>query len=651
MTLQKWLNGDVPAMENLAEFARLFKLSAEDVELFILAAAPALDPSIRELYAYVWNDVRRTCADIGFLCTLLAVGDSDAQERYLERLSWDMPLRKNRLVEVDARKTREEPLPQNLPSRRIRGADRVLHFLRYGRDEGCPVDEALASVCKESDGSQIAGSLALPSGAREALRQVGKADEVRAILVGPSGSGKRSACHVLASEQEKALLVVDLTALLNEANSGLEEMLWAVLREAKLRGAWLYVRGHELPDQVHGTTGLIIERFLSEEGLLLGTDRLPGWAVTMTTGWPEIEVPLPDDHYRTAYWEEELPPSEITFDGELLRNIAKRYQMSRHQIRQAASEARRLARVQGKARAELADVNRACQAYFAHKLSDLADPVPPASFRPEDLILEKAEHKKFDEILLVAREQEAVYDDWGFGEKFPYGRGLSVLFYGPPGTGKTMASTIIANTLGLDLYRIDLSRIVSRYVGETEKNLARVFDEAERGRVMLLFDEADSLFTKRTEVKNSVDRYANLEVAYLLQRMENFEGLTVLTTNVVENLDEAFTRRIRYRIGFPMPSAETRTMLWKTFLPSKAPRKEGIPFDLLGEEFPLAGAYIKKAVLRAAFYARGDTGVIGLKHLVEAARSESEELGTLVYDHISGALEEALQIEDEAVNS
>jgi SpoVK/Ycf46/Vps4 family AAA+-type ATPase len=201
------------------------------------------------------------------------------------------------------------------------------------------------------------------------------------------------------------------------------------------------------------------------------------------------------------------------------------------------------------------------------------------------------------------------------------------------------------------LYRIDLSRIVSKYVGETEKNLARVFDEAERGRVMLLFDEADSLFTKRTEVKNSVDRYANLEVAYLLQRMENFEGLTVLTTNVVENLDEAFTRRIRYRIAFPMPSAETRTMLWKTFLPNKAPRMDGIPFNLLGEEFPLAGAYIKKAVLRAAFYARGDTGVIGLKHLVDAARSESEELGTLVYDHISGALEEALQIEDEAVNS
>ena len=164
---------------------------------------------------------------------------------------------------------------------------------------------------------------------------------------------------------------------------------------------------------------------------------------------------------------------------------------------------------------------------------------------------------------------------------------------------------------------------------------------------MLLFDEADSLFTKRTEVKNSVDRYANLEVAYLLQRMESFEGLTVLTTNVVENLDDAFTRRIRYRIGFPMPAAATRTMLWQSFLPDKAPRRDGIPFELLGEEFALAGAYIKKAVLRAAFYARSDNDVIGLRHLVEAARSESEELGSLVYDHISGPLDEALEMEQE----
>ena len=164
---------------------------------------------------------------------------------------------------------------------------------------------------------------------------------------------------------------------------------------------------------------------------------------------------------------------------------------------------------------------------------------------------------------------------------------------------------------------------------------------------MLLFDEADSLFTKRTEVKNSVDRYANLEVAYLLQRMENFEGITVLTTNVVDNLDDAFTRRIRYRIGFPMPGPETRTLLWRTFLPKKAPVRPDLPFELLGEEFPLAGAYIKKAVLRAAFYARRDQSDIGLKHLVSAARSESEELGTLVYDRISGPLEDALAEEDE----
>lgn len=645
--LRGWLAGTVPEMAHLAEFAKLFHLDLKDVEIFILAAAPALDPSIQELYAFVWNDVRKKCADIGFIATLLSLGQPKSYEEYLERLSWSGPLRLHRLIQVESRRNNEDPLDRNLPGRRVRASDRVLDFLRYGSGDRVPVDEALASVCKRSDGSLASESLALPHSSREALHQVARSESIRALLVGPPGAGKRSACHTLSMDAGKTLLIVDLSALLNEPPRELEEQLWAILREARLGGSWVYLRSHDLPEQLSGPSTLVVERFLSEEGLLLGTDKLPGWLVPATAGWPEIEIPLPDAHYRTAFWNEEFKSPELAFPAEQLSGIANRYQMSRHQIRQAATESRRIGRIHGRSRIELNDVNRACRSYFAHQLSDLADPVPPASFRPEDLILEGPERKKFDEILLVAKEQEAVYDEWGFGEKFPYGRGLSVLFYGPPGTGKTMASTIIANILGLDLYRIDLSRIVSRYVGETEKNLARVFDEAERGRVMLLFDEADSLFTKRTEVKNSVDRYANLEVAYLLQRMESFEGLTVLTTNVVENLDDAFTRRIRYRIGFPMPSADTRTMLWQTFLPDKAPRRDGIPFELLGEEFALAGAYIKKAVLRAAFYARSDNDVIGLRHLVEAARSESEELGSLVYDHISGPLDEALEMEQE----
>ena len=186
---------------------------------------------------------------------------------------------------------------------------------------------------------------------------------------------------------------------------------------------------------------------------------------------------------------------------------------------------------------------------------------------------------------------------------------------------------------------------MNRYVGETEKNLARVFDEAERGRVMLLFDEADSLFAKRTSVKSTNDRYANLEVAYLLQRMENFEGVTVLTTNIEANLDDAFKRRIRYRIYFPMPDGPTRGRLFESLIPKHAPVKPGIPYDLLGEHFEISGGHIKQAVLKAAFYAKRDNTDIGLQQLTEATIAECRELGMLMNDNLPMPLTNALRVE------
>lgn len=370
---------------------------------------------------------------------------------------------------------------------------------------------------------------------------------------------------------------------------------------------------------------------------------MPPWAVSLTLGWPVIPIPMPEPEHRLKLWMQAFEGDRRVPDADSMAVIARRYEMSPAQIDKASAEARRLAQIARHKRVEMADLDKACRAHFAHQLSDLAELVPPNPFRATDLILPPAEKQKFDEILLYSEEREGIYNDWGFGEKFPYGRGLSVLFYGPPGTGKTMGATIIASALGLDLFRIDLSRITSRYVGETEKNLARVFDEAERGRVMLLFDEADSLFTKRTEVRNSVDRYANLEVAFLLQRMENFEGVTVLTTNVEHNLDDAFKRRIRYRIYFPMPDDETRARLWKSFIPKSAPVEPNIPFELLGEYFEITGGHIKQAVLRAAFYARRAHSAIHFHHLVEGALIECRELGMLISERMPKKLMEAMR--------
>ena len=190
--------------------------------------------------------------------------------------------------------------------------------------------------------------------------------------------------------------------------------------------------------------------------------------------------------------------------------------------------------------------------------------------------------------------------DWGFERMLPYGKALSVLFSGPPGTGKTMAASIVARELDLPMYRVNLASIVSKYIGETEKNLEQVFSEAQLAHVVLVFDEADSLFSRRTQVRDSVDRYANLEVNFLLQKMEAFDGVVVLPTNFESSLDEAFKRRIRYKVHFPFPEASVRSELWAAMIPGEADVDEDLDFGTLGEDFELSGGHIKNAVVRAA---------------------------------------------------
>jgi SpoVK/Ycf46/Vps4 family AAA+-type ATPase len=224
-----------------------------------------------------------------------------------------------------------------------------------------------------------------------------------------------------------------------------------------------------------------------------------------------------------------------------------------------------------------------------------------------------------------------VLDEWGFARKGGKGVGVSALFSGAPGTGKTMAAGLVAQELQLDLYQIDVSRMVSKWVGETEKNLARLFDAAEAGHAVLLFDEADSLFAKRTEVKSSNDRYANLEVNYLLQRMEAFDGISILTTNLETAVDEVFRRRLAFRLHFPVPEPAERERLWKVMLPAEAAVAPDLDFASLARRYEMSGGYIRNAVLRAAYLAAGDGAPIAMTHLLRAAALEYAAMGKIAY--------------------
>jgi SpoVK/Ycf46/Vps4 family AAA+-type ATPase len=229
------------------------------------------------------------------------------------------------------------------------------------------------------------------------------------------------------------------------------------------------------------------------------------------------------------------------------------------------------------------------------------------------------------------RNRKRVLDEWGFARKVGKGTGLSALFSGPPGTGKTMVAGLLATELGLDLYQIDTSRLVSKWIGETEKNLARLFDAAAAGHAILLFDEADSLFAKRTDVKSSNDRYANLEVNYLLQRMESFDGISILTTNLEASVDEAFRRRLAFRIAFPLPEVDERERLWRAMLPANAAVGGPLDFRDLAQRFVMSGGYIRNAALRAAYLAAADKTPITQRHLQRAATLEYTAMGKIIH--------------------
>jgi hypothetical protein len=425
----------------------------------------------------------------------------------------------------------------------------------------------------------------------------------------------RAVCDAL----DIVLFQINASAL-PPARSERRELLALIEREAVLLHMALYidldaVRAEDKTELVRDFDRLHAFCFIGS------AVRWPGQRETLV-----VALPKSDASQQAELWQQALRAAGVA-PNDQIGALVEQFDLGPAQIGRAARDVAAL----HSAGAEITqdDLWRACEHAAAPKLDELAQRIVPC-YCWNDIVLPPEPLKQLHEVAAQVAYRTRVYQDWGFGAKLNRGRGISVLFAGASGTGKTMAAEVLARHLRLDLYRIDLAGVVNKYIGETEKNMRSIFTAAERGGVILFFDEADALFGKRSEINDGLDRYANIEVNYLLQRMEDFRGLAILATNRKSALDSAFVRRLRFIVDFPFPDAAHRLRIWQCVFPPQA-ELQAIDFPRLAR-FEIPGGHIRNIALAAAFLAASEGAPIGMLHVMRAARREYAKMDRIVQE-------------------
>jgi hypothetical protein len=584
--------GEMSPPPALMGLSRLFGLSRFEQEILLLCTGMELDTRIPALCARAQDNPNRPYPTFALALALF-------DEPRWDALSPDRPLRHWRLIEIG--QTSSVPLT----SGPLKADERIVSYIK-GLNT---LDDRLAPLlisCGNSDGCG-----GLP------LSQKDMADRISGRLAQPDGSGRVPVIELLGSDPvNKQLVAWNVAAMMGRHLFRLpaeiippqpDELeilarLWE--RESILLPLSLYLEYGETD-----THALPLNRFLARSNGVIFLDVRD--MTPLLSPFAAFEIMKPTPVEQEALWRAAFP----SIRPEYAKVLAGQFAMNVPAINEAAGA------IPPGTSQEIAEKRlwEACVASTRPRLDLLAQRLVPKAALP-DLVLPERERRLILEITAQVRNRMTVYDDWGFREKMNRGLGISALFAGESGTGKTMAAEAIANELALNLYRIDLSQVVSKYIGETEKNLRRLFDAAEDGGAILFFDEADALFGKRSEVKDSHDRYANIEINYLLQRMEAFQGLAILATNTKSALDPAFVRRLRFIVDFPYPGPAERKAIWEKVFPKGVPC-EKLDIDRLSR-FNLAGGSIHNIALNAAFLAANSAGKVTMRLVLDAVKTE-----------------------------
>jgi hypothetical protein len=613
----------------LERLEQIFGLDAFEIDAVLVCLAVEMDLRYEKLYAYLQDDVTKKRPSVGLVLNLLAPtieAGFDAR-RYF---SAEAALFRHHLLTLF-----DDPAQPHPPLlARSLGVDpRIVQYLLNSD----ALDERIRSLSTLIDPDEASTGPCVDEATRRRLvRLIQSTAAVRPVIVhlrGPYGVGRHRMAAAVCHDVGLRLLSADTAQLPHDTESG-PTVVELVQREARLQGAAVLWKNFDtlLGEDRKPRLASFVDALKARPTVtfLAGEARWEPNEALRATCLVNLELGRPSWTERRAFWSAALEGHDVDADVDL-GALTTTFKFTGGQIHDAAAMAVTLARLRGSERARLgaADLYEACRFQSNQRLSALARKIVPR-YQWNDIILPGDRVERLREICNHMKYRERVHGEWGFDRKLSLGKGLGVLFSGPSGTGKTMAAEIIASTLGLELYKVDLSVVVSKYIGDTEKNLSRIFTEAETSNAILFFDEADALFGKRSGVKDSHDRYANIEIGYLLQRMEEYDGVVILATNLRKNMDEAFVRRLQFTVEFPFPDEEDRRRIWKGVWPDDTPRDPALDIDFMARRFEIAGGSIRNIALAAAFLAADDGNVVTMSHLMHATKREFQKMGKVV---------------------
>ncbi|MEO7497232.1 MAG: ATP-binding protein [Massilia sp.] len=609
-----------PATEPLAALYRCLDLDLLEWKLLLLALAPECDPRYQKCIGFLLDDLGRRAGTLPLFAAML--GEPAAVRR---RLAESNQLVRWRLFDSGA----ALPPPQD-PLQ----LDPAIVGWVFGAHDALGADARLRRVLRPMPwpGAALlsgAADLALASELAAKLSAGGSANWL--VLAGADLASWRALLELGADASGLAPLRLDLARLPVGDPLDTEETALRAARWSRLSGRPLVL------DVTDGSAEESLPALCAALAPALPALAIiaanPG-AVVRALGDQEaelIERPDADAASRVALAHAAAAQAGFSLDDDATAPLGLAFPLDIDGMSRASRLARASARPGDSAARQLQHLRAACRTTASQRLSQLAQRVTPC-FQLGDVVVPDDRRSQLDEIVSNVRLAAQVFGAWGFGERLPYGRGVAALFHGASGTGKTMAAHAIASELGIDLFTLDLSRVVSKYIGETERNIDAVFADAQRCGAALLIDEADALLGKRSEVKDAHDRYANIEVAYLLQRMENFEGLAILTSNIRQNIDQAFVRRLRFVLDFPRPDARARAEIWRRCLPPHTHNLQERDFALLARQAELTGGHIRQISVRAAFAAAAAGSMIGMLQLQRSMNAELTKLGLPAVD-------------------